>query len=183
MELDGWRTKHKRKLSPPSAPAREHTFAHRVRRPKFSLKGTSSSKDILTNKEEEAVDKGFTFKEGGLAADNTGLASIEKRAASLPNAKPHDIDVLSDDKASSETSNEKRLSSPSAEGEDDADDTASLVEGGNEENDEFENEEAFQLAPPRCQNTSFVDGEEVPCDGITNGSSQFCHFCKQSSLW
>ena len=166
MEMDGWRTKHKRKLDPPAAPEREHKFAERVRRPKFCLKGTSSTPAIIGNKEDEAV---VTFKGEGLAA-GTALAAIEKRAASLPDAKPHDIDVITEDKAS-ETSNEKRVSSPSVEASDDDDDKASLVEGGNEENDEFENMEELRKLLCRCANTSFVNGEEVPCDGITNGSS------------
>jgi len=167
--MDGWRAKHKRKRQPassPAAPVRAHTFANRVR-PKFTLKETSTMVPVTKGNEQD-TGNGAVLKDT-LPADSTALASIGQRAASLPTAKQHDIDVITDKTSESSTDNEKRVSSPSVDDEDDETRTGDMCFAVDYE-DMDDAEYAGVQSLCKCMNTFMVDGREERCDGITNGA-------------
>ena len=132
------------------------------------MKGTSSM--AVTKGSEQDAGNGVAFKDTTtVPADTDTLAHIDKRAATLPTAKQHDMDVITDKTSESSNDHEKRVSSPSVDGEDDearAGDMSFATE--NDDMDDAEYAEAQSLF--KCMNTFFVEGREERCDGTTNGA-------------
>lgn len=157
-----------KRKEPPPAPQRLHKFAARTNPTLKIEKSTASTTSV------DGACGVDTFASKG--ESTTTLSSIGKQGIeSGEDGMRSDVD----DKVSVSTE-AKRSNTPSVHDEEE-DDAASWV-AGNESLDEDEG--AFQKQETQtgmCTNVFVTaEGACVPCDGVTNGSSQLCHYCKQS---
>ena len=152
-----------KRKEPPPAPQRLHKFAARTNPTLKIEKSTASTTSV------DGVD---TFASKG--ESTTTLSSIGKQEiASGKDGMRSDVD----DNVSVSTES-KRCNTPSVHEEED--DAASWV-AGNESLDEDEGAiQKQETQTGMCTNVLVTaEGAFVPCDSVTNGASQLCHYCKQ----
>ena len=114
------------------------------------------------------IEQGYYRRYDGTLGKIKNGVKLTESEASHSAKRARDPDVSSESKPESQPQEVEALG-------DEAEEAEETKEAG-----EAEKEISLQYDRYICINTFIENGEEISCDEETNGSSQLCHYCKQS---